>query len=60
MKEIIQKFFGTLQQTQFLQPQQLAAYQRRQLEPLLRHARAHVPFYRDRGRLDAIFHGTIG
>ena len=61
VKELIQKYFQTLQQTQFLQPQQMVAYQRQQLEPLLRHARAHVPFYRESGRLDPIFShdGTI-
>jgi phenylacetate-CoA ligase len=58
VKEIIEKFYQTLQRTQFLPPQQLIAYQRQLLEPLLRHARAWVPFYRDSGRLDPLFsHG---
>jgi phenylacetate-CoA ligase len=36
-------------------PQQMQRYQRTLLEPLLRHARAAVPFYRDTGRLAPLF-----
>ena len=55
MDEPTQKFFETLLQTQFLAPDAMRAYQRILLERLLRHARAHVPFYRERGTLDPIF-----
>jgi phenylacetate-CoA ligase len=40
--------FFQLQQTQWWSPEALAAAQREQLTLLLRHARAHVPFYRRR------------
>lgn len=36
-------------------PQQMQRYQRTLLEPLLRHARSSVPFYRDTGRLAPLF-----
>src|SRR5207247_3178918 len=39
----------------FLPPADLILRQRRFLEPLIRHARTHVPFYRDSGRLDVLF-----
>ena len=55
MDEPTQKFFETLLQTQFLAPDAMRAYQRLLLERLLRHARAHVPYYRERGGLDAVF-----
>jgi len=37
-----------LNHSQWWPPEQIARYQTRQLALLLRHARAHVPFYRDR------------
>src|SRR5258708_18299672 len=46
---------GTLRKTQFAPREQILEYQRRLLEKLIRHARAHVPFYRDSGRLDPLF-----
>ena len=55
VKEIIEKFYATLRKTQFLPRHALIEYQHGLLEPLLRHARTHVPFYRDSGRLDVIF-----
>jgi phenylacetate-CoA ligase len=55
VQTITQRFFETLLETQFLPPADLVAYQRGLLEKLLRHARAHVPFYRDRGRLEPVF-----
>ena len=55
MDEPTQKFFETLLQTQFLAPDAMRASQRLLLERLLRHARAHVPYYRGRGDLDAVF-----
>jgi phenylacetate-coenzyme A ligase PaaK-like adenylate-forming protein len=51
----VRGFLGTLRQTQFAPPVQMLAYQRGLLERLVRHARAHVPFYRDSGRLDPLF-----
>lgn len=39
-----------LEQSQWLPPERLAELQMRQLDQLLRHAYAHVPFYRDRWR----------
>ncbi|MFZ3361146.1 MAG: hypothetical protein WA177_20560 [Xanthobacteraceae bacterium] len=55
MSELTQRFFETLQHTQFQSPERTLQYQRRLLERLLRHARASVPYYRDSGRLDALF-----
>jgi phenylacetate-CoA ligase len=55
VRTITQGFFETLLETQYLPPEDLAEYQRDLLEKLLRHARTHVPFYRDRGRLDPLF-----
>jgi phenylacetate-CoA ligase len=45
----------TLRKTQYLPRDRLIEYQRSLLEPLLRHARAHVPFYRESGRLEPLF-----
>jgi phenylacetate-CoA ligase len=55
VQQIVKTFYRTLQQTQFFAREQLVAHQRALLEPLLRHARAHVPFYRDSGRLEVLF-----
>jgi len=55
MSDVTQVYFETLLRTQFLAPDRLMAYQADLAEPLIRHARAHVPFYRDSGRLDALF-----
>ena len=51
----IRGFLAELRQTQFLPPADLILRQRRFLEPVVRHARTHVPFYRDSGRLDVLF-----
>jgi phenylacetate-CoA ligase len=61
MKEVTLAFLETLRQTQVLPPAAMHAHQRELLDPLVRHARAHVPFYRDSGRLDVLFRsdGTI-
>lgn len=56
-QEVVGRFLETLRRTQFLPPDQLAIYQYSQLEGIVRHARAHVPFYRDSGRLDPLFSG---
>lgn len=51
--ELRRRFLATLERTQWLPPDQMTAYQHRLLEPLLRHAAAEVPFYRD-GRLTPV------
>ncbi len=55
MSELTQRFFETLLGTQFQSPERTLEYQRRLIERLIRHARTTVPFYRDSGRLDALF-----
>jgi phenylacetate-CoA ligase len=55
MTDAAQVYFEMLLRTQFLPPERLMAYQASLVEPLVRHAREHVPFYRDTGRLDALF-----
>lgn len=55
MDSLIPVFLNELRQTQFQPREWMLDYQRRLLEPLLRHARAYVPFYRDTGRLDPVF-----
>jgi phenylacetate-coenzyme A ligase PaaK-like adenylate-forming protein len=52
---LIRAFLETLRKTQFMRPEEMREYQRALLERLLRHARAHVPFYRDSGRLAPLF-----
>ena len=47
------QFYDMLLESQYWPRQQLVDYQRSQLEQLLRHARANVPFYE--GRLDPVF-----
>ena len=44
----IASFLKALDQTQYLPPDRMRAYQRRLLEALLRHARAQTEFYADR------------
>jgi phenylacetate-CoA ligase len=53
--EITRRFVATLRKTQFMPPDALVTYQRGLMERLVRHARAHVPFYRDDHRLDRLF-----
>src|ERR1700704_1784599 len=53
MDELTQKFFENLLRTQFLPGERMVSYQRGLIDRLVRHARAHVPFYRD--RLDVLF-----
>lgn len=55
MEPIIRAFLETLRKTQFLPADRLAEYQNSLLDLLVRHARMHVPFYRDSGRLDPLF-----
>ncbi len=50
---LMQQFYDMLLESQFWSRQQLVDYQRSQLEHLLRHARANVPFYET--RLDPVF-----
>lgn len=47
------KFASALDRTQYYSAERMRAYQRNLLEPLLRHARAEVPFYEK--RLDPLF-----
>lgn len=49
------EFRDVLAETERFPPAGMAAYQHNLLQPLLEHAQAHVPFYRD--RLAAIFAG---
>ncbi|MEA2981871.1 MAG: hypothetical protein QOF09_3694 [Alphaproteobacteria bacterium] len=55
MTSITQVYLDQLLQTQFLAPERMLAYQASLTEQLVRHARAHVPYYRDTGRLDVLF-----
>lgn len=52
-QELQRAFYDMLLESQHWSPPQLQAYQRGQLEQLLRHARKNVPFYEH--RLDAVF-----
>jgi phenylacetate-CoA ligase len=52
-EELQHAFYDMLMESQFWSPSQLVAYQRGQLEQLLRHARKNVPFYKH--RLDPVF-----
>ena len=47
-EQTLRDFHDTLQHTQWAPPDELRAYQRRQLEHMLRHAARTVPFYKDR------------
>jgi phenylacetate-CoA ligase len=60
-RETTRAMLQAWRRTQYLPPGRIEELQRALLEPLLRHARAHVPFYRDSGRLDPVFRrdGTI-
>lgn len=51
--ELQRRFYEMLMESQYWPPEQMVAYQRSQLEQLLRHARANVPFYEH--RLDPVF-----
>src|SRR6185312_7885035 len=42
------RFFDLLMVAQYWKPEQMQSYQQRQLTSLLKHARANVPFYRER------------
>jgi phenylacetate-CoA ligase len=53
--QMVVEFRDVLADTERLPPDQMAAYQRDLLLPLLEHARAHVPFYKD--RLSPVFDG---
>lgn len=48
-----QQIYNMLMESQYWPPEQMQAYQRSQLEQLLRHAKANVPFYKT--RLDCMF-----
>lgn len=51
--ELTRKMAKALNRTQYYPPDRMQAYQRKLLEPLLRHARQEVPFYAT--RLDPLF-----
>lgn len=53
--QIVRRLVASLAKTQYTPAEELSHNQRSLLERLIRHARAHVPFYRDTGRLDALF-----
>jgi len=53
--QIVRRLVASLAKTQYTPAEELLHNQRSLLERLIRHARAHVPFYRDTGRLDALF-----
>jgi phenylacetate-CoA ligase len=59
MDALANAFLQALLKTQFLSHDAIRAYQRDLMERLVRHARAHVPFYGD-GRLDPLFHRDGG
>ncbi len=44
----VTRFLAALEETQYLAPDRMVAYQRRLLDRLLRHARAETDFYADR------------
>jgi phenylacetate-CoA ligase len=46
--ELHRDFFDMLMESQYWSPEQIRAYQRNELEQLLRHARENVPFYEQR------------
>jgi phenylacetate-CoA ligase len=55
MPQSFDELLDGLRKSQYLQPEQLIQRQRSALEAIVRHARDHVPFYRDTGRLDPLF-----
>lgn len=55
MSDPTDHFLQTLLRTQFLPADRMLTYQRGLIERLVRHARAHVPFYRDSARLAPLF-----
>ncbi|WP_119388039.1 phenylacetate--CoA ligase family protein [Taklimakanibacter lacteus] len=52
---LTQQFFRNILRSETSTRQKIIDHQRRLLERLIRHARQHVPFYRDSGRLDLLF-----
>jgi phenylacetate-CoA ligase len=55
MREVVYSFVDALLAQQHSSAEEKQQRQRELLEPLLRHARQFVPFYRDSGRLDPLF-----
>ena len=51
-----QRIYDMLMESQYWPPEQMLEYQRSQLAQLLKHAKAKVPFYKD--RLDPVFKGN--
>ncbi len=56
MSELQKQILDMLLQSQYWPPDQMLAYQRSQIRQLLHHARAQVPFYKN--RLDPVFRGN--
>lgn len=52
-RDLQHELFDMLMESQYWSPSQMQAYQRGQIEQLLRHAKTQVPFYEN--RLDAVF-----
>jgi phenylacetate-CoA ligase len=46
--DVQRELFETFMESQYWPREQIEEYQRKRLQRLLRHARSHVPFYRDR------------
>jgi phenylacetate-CoA ligase len=55
MREVVYSFVDALLAQQHSSAEERQQRQRELLEPLLRHARQFVAFYRDSGRLDPLF-----
>lgn len=55
VNEIARQFAAAMDKSQDLPPPDIQRRQRMLLEKLCRHAHAHVPFYRDSGRLAPLF-----
>lgn len=55
VNEIARQFAAAMDKSQDLPPPDIERRQTMLLEKLCRHARMHVPFYRDSGRLDPVF-----
>jgi phenylacetate-CoA ligase len=55
VNRFVQDLLTELHSAQFWPAERMVEHQRRLLETLLRHARSHVPFYRDTGRLEPLF-----
>jgi hypothetical protein len=55
MSDVVRALLDRPRRTQFMPPEHLRVWQHQLLEPPVRHARAHVPFDREGGRLTRLF-----